>query len=311
MMGMSPVKSLEDVVVGMLALQKSLPPRPSLDNVEQARDSIIEIDNTLVSKLEKLFQQPRPSSVTTGIFRAFQEMREDVLRNEATQQKRSSVAVIELEERHRHYDILIQKVHAAVQNLNAQNSIRLRSFGSAICRTNDDFGNLFLEATSDSESEKFTGKGNLCIRGQQEGYCEQKQRNDFKDDKVISNPISECANRTADRTPFRRSNGKVSPIRLSEFEQDSDVTRTLSLITSGFRSTPVPLAFKPLCTIQENAIGGKDSSNLLATIKSVAMKKVERLDLSGTLLNEIQEIPDTIWLLSSLSVLNLSGNQLL
>lgn len=64
----------------MMRLQSLLPARPSPEELQLAQQNLSKVDVNLPAKLEELFLQARPAGVPPPIFRAFQEMREDVLR---------------------------------------------------------------------------------------------------------------------------------------------------------------------------------------------------------------------------------------
>lgn len=71
---------IEDVLSEMRRLQSGLPSRPGPEEVEISRQTLARVDANLASHLEELFTQLRPSGVPPPVFRAYQEMREDVLR---------------------------------------------------------------------------------------------------------------------------------------------------------------------------------------------------------------------------------------
>jgi hypothetical protein len=76
------MESIEDIISEMRRLQASLPARPSPEEVQIAEQTLARVDAALATRLEELFGQTRPAAVPNPVFRAFQEMREDVLRSE-------------------------------------------------------------------------------------------------------------------------------------------------------------------------------------------------------------------------------------
>lgn len=76
------MESIEDIISEMRRLQASLPARPSPEEVQIAEQTLARVDAALATRLEELFSQTRPAAVPNPVFRAFQEMREDVLRSE-------------------------------------------------------------------------------------------------------------------------------------------------------------------------------------------------------------------------------------
>lgn len=116
------VQNLEDVISEMAQMQRSLPPRPSLDQIDSAQRLVVSVDSALAGRLETIILQPRPASIPQPVFRAYQEMKEDVLRCQAQAEKRMPSAVLELEERHRRFDALLLKVHACLASTQSPSS---------------------------------------------------------------------------------------------------------------------------------------------------------------------------------------------
>jgi hypothetical protein len=110
------MESIEDIISEMRRLQASLPARPSPEEVQIAEQTLARVDAALATRLEELFSQTRPAAVPNPVFRAFQEMREDVLRSEAQANKRMAIATMEIETRHRHYEALLSRVQSAASH---------------------------------------------------------------------------------------------------------------------------------------------------------------------------------------------------
>jgi hypothetical protein len=74
------LETIEEITSEMMRLQSLLPARPSPEELQLAQQTLSNVDVNLPVKLEELFLQARPAVVPPPIFRAFQEMCEDVLR---------------------------------------------------------------------------------------------------------------------------------------------------------------------------------------------------------------------------------------
>ncbi|KAI5062489.1 hypothetical protein GOP47_0023028 [Adiantum capillus-veneris] len=108
--------SLDEVIAEMLMLQKAIPKRPSFPELEIAVATIAKIDETLAASQTELLQQQRPDDVPVIVFSAFQEMRLEAAEHRAKEQKQVAVEIVELEERHRKYDMWIRKVHTVLSS---------------------------------------------------------------------------------------------------------------------------------------------------------------------------------------------------
>ncbi|KAG0588226.1 hypothetical protein KC19_2G226900 [Ceratodon purpureus] len=110
------METIEDAVAEMKKMKSKLPPRPTHQDVNYATQTIERVDNDLEARLKELFQQTTPPGVPNHVFRAYQEMREDLMRTKAQEEKRMAVAVKESEERHQRYEFLIQKAQDAASH---------------------------------------------------------------------------------------------------------------------------------------------------------------------------------------------------
>ncbi|MCO5546589.1 hypothetical protein L7F22_000018, partial [Adiantum nelumboides] len=100
----------------MRRLQKALPPRPSFSQLEWALSTIGRVNSNLAVRRDDLSRQPRPAGVSASVFEALQEMRKEVLEEEAYQQRQQAEAISRLEQRHRLYDAWIQLAYDAVSS---------------------------------------------------------------------------------------------------------------------------------------------------------------------------------------------------
>lgn len=100
----------------MRRLQKALPPRPSFSQLEWALSTIGRVNSNLAVRRDELGRQPRPAGVPASVFEALQEMRKEVLEEEAYQQRHQAEAISRLEQRHRLYDAWIQLAYDALSS---------------------------------------------------------------------------------------------------------------------------------------------------------------------------------------------------
>ncbi|GAQ86260.1 leucine-rich repeat-containing protein [Klebsormidium nitens] len=96
-----------------LARQK-LRPRPSPVELAEAQAALVEGDKQLISDLEQLMLAPRPPELEAAQFASLQALRESRLRKAAELAQRAPLAVLELDEQHRHYDHLIMSAERAL-----------------------------------------------------------------------------------------------------------------------------------------------------------------------------------------------------
>ena len=75
------METIEDAVEEMKRLKSKLPPRPSPEDVNYAINTIERVDTNLATRLDQLFQSATPSQIPYHVYRAYLQMREDLMRN--------------------------------------------------------------------------------------------------------------------------------------------------------------------------------------------------------------------------------------
>ncbi|KAJ7525441.1 hypothetical protein O6H91_17G051200 [Diphasiastrum complanatum] len=326
----SPVR-VEDIMAEMQQMQRALPIRPAMKQVEAARAAIAAADKLLILRLEKLFSQPRPAAVPTSVYRAFQEMREDVVRAEVEEQKRPWLAVLDLEDRHRHYDSLIQRVQAGIRspsrvlgvvakesNMIENHGEGLRKLLSASFLSNDeDCGNRLSDNNPVSLGYFHSYKKDSP--NQSEIASLLQNRRSTVDDSEIKTVSPKSVHRSS--IGFSKSTETAERISATPFDSNAPAVGPNS---SGSLSIPTALsngslshsssssssAFEPLSTIHEDGTGNLLSPKLIAILEKAIETGPQNLDLRGTHFEGLVAFPESIGLVTSLTTLNLSGIEL-
>ncbi|CAK9222284.1 unnamed protein product [Sphagnum troendelagicum] len=271
-------ETMEDIVSEMARLQGSLPARPGPEEVQIAQQTLSRVDAALATRLEELFSQPRPAAVPNPVFRAFQEMREDVLRSQAQADKRMAMATMEIETRHRHYEALLQRVQTA-----ASHPIHNSPVGNGVLNEyNRDGG------SSHSASEKF----NTSLPAVSEDGTVPETGSNFLDTRYSTPSASRTGTESWWSSPVLSSNGASNAMSRDTSSAGLARSRGPSTAPGSQKLESLNLSSKAISWLPE-------SIGLVTNLTS--------LDLSG---NRLQTLPESIGELSRLTFLDVQSNQL-
>ena len=77
---MKTMESIEDAVAEMRRLKSKLPASPSPQEYTYAVQTIVRVDNDLNQRKKDLLNQSAPPGIPMHVFRAYQEMRTELMR---------------------------------------------------------------------------------------------------------------------------------------------------------------------------------------------------------------------------------------
>eukprot|EP01018_Ginkgo_biloba_P017222 Gb_12684 [translate_table: standard] len=267
------VQNVEEIVAEILRMHRSLPPRPSLDEIEAAVALIQNVENTMSARLQMVSKQPKPPDVPDELFAVLQEMHKSLICMQSEEDKRQALTLLELEERHRSFDDLLQKASGA---LSGHESISMVIHRNHLI---DDGSFVVQKAIAVAHEVNTNGGGFYCKRNNVVGSAPEYS----VDDCFIQKPKA-----TFGYGVTARSEADLGLCHLEKWssnykiksEYDDNNGEKLSLI------------------------------KLKGVIGTSAKKGCENLDLRGKLIDQLYWIPDSIGMLSSLTQLDLSENKI-
>ncbi|CAK9191409.1 unnamed protein product [Sphagnum troendelagicum] len=276
------LETIEEITSEMMRLHSLLPARPSPEELQLAQQNLSKVDVNLPAKLEELFLQARPAGVPPPIFRAFQEMREDVLRTHAQVDKQIAMATIEIERRHSHYGALLQRVKIV-----ASHPLSKTGMGHAV-----------------GPERKF--HGNPLVDGKLSSLPM------VSEDSVITQIWPETLEQKI----------QPSKNRSLRFSSQETTAKYIALDGDGVRGARVfsqqLMRTLDRAVAKKSEVLDLSNMSLSWLPESIGLvMNLTSLDLSGTLQtswklcwNELQEIPESIGELARLVLLNVQSNQL-
>ncbi|GMN30665.1 hypothetical protein TIFTF001_002894 [Ficus carica] len=107
-----------DTVEEIMRTYKSLPPRPTIEEVEAATTVVKSVEADQQDKLDEISRQPVPKDVPPELFSILQQVRKNVVLLQSYEQKQEAVHVVELDRMFQIFDDLIQRASGIVSGDN-------------------------------------------------------------------------------------------------------------------------------------------------------------------------------------------------
>ncbi|CAI0404011.1 unnamed protein product [Linum tenue] len=282
------VQSVDEVVAEIMRIHRSLPPRPSIDEVEAAKDLIQNVDKEDQARLDAISRQGKSSDVPEELFSILVEMQKTSVGFRSKDQKRDALRLLELEGLHSLFDDLIQRASMCLPSSSSSSSsapYRTNASSSAAAVANGSSSSKPASASSSSSSARTTTSAL---------YFSEKR------------PATAAAASAADLVTRDDSYvRKTKPMFYSE--------GPAAAAGIGVRE-PTVLDPTLRSTITASGQDGGDKLSLikLASVIEVSAKRgATELNLRSRLMEQIEWLPDSIGKLSGLVTLDLSENRIL
>ncbi|XP_049386202.1 plant intracellular Ras-group-related LRR protein 4-like [Solanum stenotomum] len=319
----SSAMSVDEIVEEMMRLNKSLPIRPGIDEVEAAKVLIMNMEKEEQMKLETIARQNKRKDVPEEVFKILQEMQRNLVYFQSKEQKREALKLLDLENVHYLFDELIQRASKCLSsNPQANNTSSASSRNSS---------NLSVANSSSFNGSSFNSPATTTTMSSSSFYCEKEpvkvSELVTRDDSYLKKPITafqmdgigvglrsgnaSSAPQIVDTT-LKRSTGqndeKMSLIKLASLIEVSAKKGTKELILRRKLSDQLEWIPDSLGKLS-NLVTLDLSENRIAVLPTTigGLSSLQKLDLHG---NRIVELPDSIGDLLNLVYLDLNGNNL-
>ena len=108
------LESVDGVVEEIMNLHRSLPPRPSVDEVEAVMTVVRNVEKEEELRIESISKQRKGFQIPEELFFVLQEMQENLVFFQTKEQKREALKLLDLENVHSMFDELIQRASRCV-----------------------------------------------------------------------------------------------------------------------------------------------------------------------------------------------------
>lgn len=301
--------TVKEIVDEIMRLHRSLPPRPSHEEVEAALALVKDVQNREQSRLETVQQQPKPPDVPDELFSVLQEMQKNLIFLQSKEEKSEALALLDLEQCHCLFDDLLQKAAGSLSHIDQGNSrpSAVSSFHPNGVRELGNGEECFLKHLELKKNQEMGGipqysKDDSFIQKTKESHSEMRILGSEKD--KVSLPISKekYSSGTGD------DGQKLSLIKIASLIEATAKKGAESLDLRGRLVEQLewlPDSIGKLSSLVQLNL----SENHIVTLPSSIgnLSSLTSLDLHS---NQLYSLPDSIGELSSLTDLDLHGNRL-
>ncbi|MCD7472547.1 Plant intracellular Ras-group- LRR protein 4 [Datura stramonium] len=320
----SSAMSVDEVVEELMRLNKFLPIRPGIDEVEAAKVLIMNVDKEEQMRLETIARQNKRKDVPEELFKILQEMQRNFVDFQSKEQKREALKLLDLENVHYLFDELIQRAskclssnpQANTSSVSSRNSSSL-SLANSSSFSGSSFNSPATTATTTMSSSSFYSEKEPVkvpeLVTRDDSYL-KNAKTTFQMDGIsagLRSGNASSAPQIVDSTlkPSTGQDGeKMSLIKLASLIEVSAKKGTKELTLRRKLSDQLEWIPDSLGKLS-NLVTLDLSENRIAVLPATigGLSSLQKLDLHG---NRIVELPDSVGDLLNLVYLDLSGNNL-
>ncbi|XP_068635810.1 plant intracellular Ras-group-related LRR protein 5-like [Aristolochia californica] len=268
-----------EVVDEIMKIMRSLPPRPTIDDVVAAISVVKTVDSEEQAKLDEISKERKPPDVPDELFSILQEVRKNMVVLQAKEQRKEALHVIELDKSLQAFDELIQRTSRLV--------------------------------SGDAQNEKDDGFGVSVITSERKSYItdESFQKKKKEETQEADAPKGLPHSSSLKVYPFPDNNGdKLSLIKVASVIETTVKTGADELNLQGKLMDQIewlPQSLGKLSGITELNLS---ENRLMALPSNISgLKCLTKLDIHS---NQLINLPEAIGELSSLVDLDLHANLL-
>ncbi|KAK4791069.1 hypothetical protein SAY86_031482 [Trapa natans] len=283
---LSNLQTVDEVVGEIMRIHRSLPARPSIDEIEAAKDLIRSIEREDQSRLDAIARKTKGLDVPEELFMILQEMQRNFVYFQSKEQKREAAKLLDLEQAHALFDEYIQRASECLSSgSSSQKKTSSYSNGSA-SGTSSSPGSAFLMPTPSSRVS--VGEPAKPPKGMSLGLHSSEGGESLKNGALVT-----------------RDDSYVKKGKSSFYVDGIGLGPSVPLVPQIHDST-----LKSVSSLGQD--GEKFSLIKLASLIEVSAKKgAEELNLQNRLMDQVDWLPDSFGKLSGLLRLDLSENRLL
>ncbi|CAL9028980.1 unnamed protein product [Prunus brigantina] len=318
-----PSSACVETVEEIMKLYKSLPPRPSIEEVEAAQSVLKTVNSEEEKKLEEISKQEKPENVPEELFSVLQEVKKTMVLFQSHDQRKEAAHVVEMEGLFQTFDDLIQTVSGLVSgDTQVQKHVNLENSVEKIGRETVISDESLTMKKEDKESERDGFKG--VVRSAStlsSGAVDSEKMSLMKVAALIENTaksgavVLDLKGKLEDKVEWLPvSLGKLSEVTELDFSENRIMA--LPPTMGGLKAlTKLDIHSNQLINLPEsfgelsNLTDLDLHANLLKSLPASFGNLINliTLDLSS---NQFTHLPDVIGKLASLKILNAETNEL-
>ncbi|KAJ8512947.1 hypothetical protein OPV22_003381 [Ensete ventricosum] len=315
-------RGLLEAVEEIMRVYRSLPPRPSIEEVEAAMAVIKSADSEEETRIEELGKMQKPADVPDELFYVLQEVRKNLVLLQAQEQRREAMYVVELDKRFQVFDELVQRASKLVSSEEGEGGGEEEEFkaryDAMVPRTGRSLS-LVMEEKDEKRGEMDVSNGQVF----------SSLKSEVPSEKLSLIQVASLIETSAKNgIGVLDLHGKLMdqiewlPVSLGKLQDITELNlsenRIMALPPSvgGLRSltkldvhsnqlTNLPDSFGELCNLVDLDLHANRLKSLPLSFGNLT--SLVNLDLSS---NQLSALPDTLGNLTNLRTLNVETNEL-
>ncbi|XVF52382.1 hypothetical protein PTKIN_Ptkin05aG0013900 [Pterospermum kingtungense] len=268
-----PSPAFVETVQEIMRLYRSLPPRPSIADVEAAMSVLKTVETEEKIKLEEISKEQAPEDVPEELFSVLQQVRKNMVLFQSHEQKKEALYLVEADKLFESFDGLIQRASSLV--------------------------------SGDTQDEKVTTFGEQ-VSG--DGLVKIKEDGEFDKDDAIAKGLVRSSSAKASFFLGENSSEKLSLMKTAALIENTAKTGAIVLDLRGKLMDQVewlPVSIGKLKDVSELDLS---ENRIMALPPSIGgLQALTKLDLHS---NQLINLPDSVGELVNLIELDLHANRL-
>ncbi|XP_022738812.1 plant intracellular Ras-group-related LRR protein 5-like [Durio zibethinus] len=310
----------------IMRLYRSLPPRPSIEDVEAAKSVLKTVENEEKIKLEEISKEQAPEDVPEELFSVLQQVRKTMVLFQSHEQKKEALYLVEADKMFETFDGLIQRASLLVSGDTQDEKVstfreQVRKFDRESVISDDNLLKRKADGGLDKDDAKGLARSSSIKASFFSGEDSSEKLNLMKTAALIENTaktgdiVLDLRGKLMDQLEWLPiSIGKLKDV--TELDLSENRIMALPLSIGGLQAlTKLDLHSNQLINLPElvgelvNLIELDLHANRLRSLPACFgnLTNLANLDLSS---NEFNRLPETIGNLSSLKRLNVETNEL-
>ncbi|EXB99755.1 Protein lap4 [Morus notabilis] len=281
-----------ETVEEIMRAYKSLPPRPTIEEVEAATSVVKSVEADQQAKLDEISRQQVPKDVPQELFSILQQVRRKVVLSHSYEQKREAVHVIELDRMFQIFDDLIQRASGIVSGDNqAQKRANL---GAAAAEP--------VEKVAREVPNAVIGDESLVAKKSDDYGGREVEKSERNGAKALERSSS------AKASFYSGDNGKLSLMKVAALIENTAKSGSVVLDLKGKLTDQMewlPVSIGKLSDVTELDLSENRILSLPPTI--CRLRALTKLDIHS---NQLINLPDSFGDLINLTDLDLHANRL-
>ncbi|KAK8498306.1 hypothetical protein V6N13_122595 [Hibiscus sabdariffa] len=275
-----PSPAFLETVQEIMRLYRSLPPRPSIGEVEAAKSVVKTVENEEKIKLEEISKEQPPEDVPAELFSVLQQAKKAMVLFHSHEQKRDALHLVEADKMFETFDGLIQRASSLVSG-----------------DTHDEKVNTFLEQVSKFDGETVIADDSLVER-----------KEDGELDKDAAKGLVRTSSAKASFFSGENSSEKLNLLKTAALIENTARTGGVVLDLRGKLMDQIewlPVSIGKLKDVSELDLS---ENRIMALPPSIGgLQALTKLDLHS---NQLINLPDSVGELVNLIELDLHANRL-